>query len=77
MLLRLARQDPGSSLPFYIRAGHDGTGTAAPLKPSPPACAGVRFANHWICRGDFDPVFLAQCQELGLTLAVSLDLGVV
>lgn len=67
----------GLPFAFYIRAGHDGTGTRRAIETITTGLRWRQVREPLICRGDFDPVFLAQCQELGLTLAVSLDLGVV
>jgi hypothetical protein len=66
-------------LPFalYIRAGHDGTGT---LRAVESIATGLRWKmvqEPLICRGEYQPVFEQQCQELGLYVAAGLDAGVI
>jgi len=61
---------------LYVRAGNDGTGTCRAVKS---ICIGLRW--HWIqaplvCRGDWQTTFLEQCEELGMTMAAGLDVGI-
>ncbi|MDO6564480.1 flavodoxin family protein [Amphritea sp. 1_MG-2023] len=61
---------------LYVRAGHDGTGTCRAVET---ICTGLRW--RWIqpplvCRGDWDHVFLQQCETLGMTMAAGLDVGI-
>lgn len=61
---------------IMIRAGHDGTGTRRALES---ILTGLRWkiaAEPLVLRGDWREEFLAQAQELGMTLAASLDAGV-
>ncbi|GLS27908.1 flavodoxin family protein [Marinibactrum halimedae] len=61
---------------LYIRAGHDGTGTQRALKT---ILTGLRWNSvqaPLVCRGDWQPEFLEQCQTLGLTMAAGMDAGV-
>ena len=61
---------------LYVRAGNDGTGTCRAVES---ICTGLRW--HWIhtplvCRGDWQTSFLEQCEELGMTMAAGLDVGI-
>ncbi|KGJ91470.1 flavodoxin family protein [Colwellia psychrerythraea] len=61
---------------LYVRAGHDGTGTCRAVES---ICTGLRW--HWIqvplvCRGAWQATFLEQCEELGMTMAAGLDVGI-
>ena len=67
----------GLPVVVYIRAGHDGTGTRRALET---ILAGLRW--KWaqpplLCRGDWDPIFEQQCEQLGLYVAASLDAGII
>lgn len=69
--------DHTDALPFafYIRAGHDGTGTRRGIES---ITGGLRWKNVYaplVCQGEFDPVFEEQCEELGLTIAAGLEAG--
>ncbi|TWX69607.1 flavodoxin family protein [Colwellia demingiae] len=61
---------------LYVRAGNDGTGTCRAVES---ICTGLRW--NWIqpplvCRGDWQTMFLEQCEELGMTMAAGLDVGI-
>lgn len=65
-------------LPYalYVRAGHDGTGTRRGVET---IITGLRWREvqpPLIFRGDYSTDFLAQCEELGLTMAAGLEAGV-
>ena len=65
-------------LPYvlYVRAGKDGTGTLRGVKT---IVTGLRWRvvqEPLLCRGDFDEDFLAQCEELGMTMAAGLDANI-
>ncbi|TBW59579.1 flavodoxin family protein [Marinobacter halodurans] len=65
----------GLPFAFYIRAGHDGTGTRRAIES---ITAGLRWRlvqDPVLCRGDYDPAFESQCEELGLYVAAGLDAG--
>ena len=69
-------QKQGLPCALYVRAGQDGTGTCRAVET---ICTGLRWT--WIqpplvCRGKWQADFLAQCEELGMTVAAGLDVGV-
>lgn len=62
---------------LYIRAGLDGTGTRRAIES---IVAGLRW--NWardilLCHGDWQDGFLDQAEELGMTMAASLDAGII
>ena len=64
-------QKQGLPMGLYIRAGHDGTGTRR--------TTGLKWryvVEPVLCRGDWDPAFVGQCRELGMTMAAGLEAGV-
>lgn len=65
-------------LPYslLIRAGQDGTGT---LRAIDTIATGLRWRTvqePLICKGNWRPEFISQCEELGAATALGLDLGV-
>lgn len=65
-------------LPYclFIRAGHDGTGTRRGVETIVTGLRWKAVMDPLICRGDWDEAFVAQCEELGLTMAAGLEAGV-
>ncbi|MBB3232865.1 flavodoxin family protein [Halomonas stenophila] len=73
----LLEETQGLPCALYIRAGHDGTGTRR-------AVEGIVTGLRWkwvqeplICRGEFKTEFMTQCEELGLSMAASLEAGII
>jgi len=67
----------GMPFTFFIRAGQDGTGTRRAIES---ITAGLRWRvvqAPLICKGEFQPEFIHQCEELGLSMAASLDAGII
>lgn len=61
---------------LYIRAGHDGTGTRRAIES---IVTGLRW--NWaqdplVLRGDWQPGFIEDVEELGLYMAACLDSGI-
>ncbi|MSO77824.1 MAG: flavodoxin family protein [Alphaproteobacteria bacterium] len=65
-------------LPYaaYIRAGHDGTGTRRAIETIATGLRWRLVQAPLVCRGDWDPEFVGQVQELGLAIAAGLEAGV-
>jgi multimeric flavodoxin WrbA len=67
----------GMPFAFYVRAGHDGTGTRRAIES---IAAGLKWRlvqEPLICRGEFQEEFIDQCEKLGLSMAASLEAGII
>ncbi len=62
---------------FYIRAGNDGTGTRRAIESIATGLRWRLVQEPLTCKGEFDEGFIDQCEELGLTMAASLDSGII
>lgn len=67
----------GLPFAFYIRAGHDGTGTCRAIESITKGLSWKLVQDPLICRGEFQAEFIDQCEELGLTMAASLEAGII
>ncbi|MGM0785919.1 MAG: flavodoxin family protein [Pseudomonadota bacterium] len=67
----------GMPFTFYVRAGHDGTGTRRAIESITTGLRWRLVQDPLICRGDFQEEFIAQCEELGLWMAASLEAGII
>ncbi|MCG8316453.1 MAG: flavodoxin family protein [Pseudomonadales bacterium] len=67
----------GFPFAFYIRAGHDGTGTQRAIESITTGLRWRLIQEPLVCRGDFQEGFLSQCENLGLSVAASLDAGII
>jgi multimeric flavodoxin WrbA len=67
----------GLPFTFYIRAGHDGTGARRAIETITTGLRWRLVQEPLICKGGFDEEFIAQCEELGLAMAASLDAGII
>lgn len=65
----------GLPFAFYIRAGHDGTGTRRAIESITTGLRWRQVQDPLVCRGDYQPEFEEACRELGLYVAASLDAG--
>ncbi len=62
---------------IYIRAGHDGTGTARALDTILTGLRWKQVQEKKILRGDWQADFVQQCHELGQYMAAALDNGII
>ncbi|MFI0474559.1 flavodoxin family protein [Halomonas sp. HMF6819] len=67
----------GLAFAFYVRAGLDGTGTRRAIEAITTGLRWRLVQAPLICQGDFDEAFIDQCRELGLSMAASLEAGIV
>jgi flavorubredoxin len=66
------------SLPFavFIRAGNDGLGALSSIGRIAKGLAWRQVQEPLICRGKWQPSFVDQCEELGMTIAAGLEAGI-
>lgn len=62
---------------FYIRAGHDGTGTRRALESITTGLRWRCVQEPLLCRGEWRESFLADCEQMGMTMAASLEAGII
>ena len=67
----------GMPFTFFVRAGHDGTGTRRAIESITIGLRWRLVQDPLICKGDFQSEFITQCEELGLSMAASLDAGII
>lgn len=61
---------------LYVRAGLDGTGTCRAVDSITTGLRWKAVQEHLVCRGDYQPAFEVQCEELGTFMAAGLEAGV-
>ncbi|MBR9870762.1 MAG: flavodoxin family protein [Gammaproteobacteria bacterium] len=67
----------GLPFAFYVRAGHDGTGTRRAIESITTGLRWKLIKEPLTCRGEYKEEFVEQCEELGMYVAASLDAGLV
>ncbi|MEQ8185323.1 flavodoxin family protein [Marinobacter salarius] len=67
----------GLPFAFYVRAGRDGTGTRKAIESITTGLKWRLVQEPLICRGEFQEEFIDQCEELGLSMAASLEAGII
>lgn len=67
----------GLPFAFYVRAGNDGTGTRRAIESIATGLSWRLVQEPLICRGDFTEKFVSQSENLGLTMAASLEAGII
>ena len=67
-----------NGLPYalFVRAGNDGTGALSSMRRNLSGLAVKEVQEAILVAGEFDESRLADCEELGLTLAAGLEAGV-
>ncbi len=70
--------DRTDGLPFayYIRAGHDGTGTRRAIEAITTGLRWRAVQEPLICQGAFQEAFVQSCEELGTLIAAGLEAGI-
>jgi len=67
----------GKPYALYIRAGHDGTGTKRAVHTIVTGLRWKATQDPLLLRGDWENTFIEACEELGMTMAASLDAGII
>lgn len=66
----------GLSYGLFIRAGNDGQGALTSVERIIAGLKWQPIGPAVIASGDFEPKYLEQCQELGVTMAAGLEAGI-
>jgi multimeric flavodoxin WrbA len=66
----------GLPFAFYIRAGHDGTGTRRAIESITTGLRWRQVSEPLLCRGEFQQSWLGEAEQLGLLMAAGLEAGV-
>ena len=66
----------GKPYALFIRAGNDGSGAISSIRRILTGLAVREVQNPILIAGEFDESRLAECEELGLTLAAGLEAGI-
>ena len=66
----------GLPFTYYIRAGHDGTGTNRAIESITTGLRWRAVQEPLVCRGSFEPDFIEKCRDLGAGMAAGLEAGI-
>ncbi len=66
----------GRAFALFIRAGNDGSGAISSIRRILTGLGVKEVQDPVLIVGDFDDARLADCEELGLTLAAGLEAGI-
>ena len=72
----LLEEKQGLPCALYIRAGHDGAGTLKALNSILTGLRWKQIQQPLLLKGDWQPLFLNQAEELGTYVATALDAGI-
>jgi multimeric flavodoxin WrbA len=67
----------GRPYALYIRGRHDGTGTRRGVETIVTGLRWRAVQAPLILRGDWQEAFVPQCEELGMSMAASLEAGII
>ena len=67
----------GKAFTFFIRAGQDGTGTRKAIETITTGLRWRLVQEPLVCKGAFQEEFIGQCEDLGLSMAASLEAGII
>ena len=73
----LSLRTQGLPFCFYIRAGHDGTGTRRGIETITTGLRWRVVQEPLVCQGAWDESFVVQCRDLGSAMAAGLDMGII
>ena len=70
--------DHTEAMPYamYVKAGNDGSGAQISMERIITGLAWKPVMPATILKGDFQPDFVEQCREIGMTLAAGLEAGI-
>lgn len=70
--------DHTEAMPYamYVKAGNDGSGAQISMERIITGLAWKSVMPATILKGDFQPDFVEQCREIGMTLAAGLEAGI-
>lgn len=66
----------GTPYALFVRAGLDGTGTISAVERIVTGLRWRPICAPLLCHGAYVDSFVDQCEELGMTMAASLDAGI-
>jgi multimeric flavodoxin WrbA len=72
----LLERTQGLPAALYIRAGSDGTGTRRAVETILTGLRWKLVQEPLLCKGPWQPGFVAQCEELGAAMAAGLAAGI-
>lgn len=66
----------GRAYALFVRAGNDGSGAISSIRRILTGLAVKEVQEPVLIAGDFDASRLAECEELGMTIAAGLEAGI-
>ena len=72
-----SKRNEAKPFALIIKAGLDGTGTEISVNKIATGLKWRQVQGATICKGDFEQRFVGKCRHTGLTIAASLDAGII